>query len=430
MGFVATLTDIAERVAQILPRHACTHILCVSGGIDSMALLHVYDSLFRSGRLQGEAVVFHLDHRLRPESAADADFVCAAARAAGFPVYLESRNVSEFARRLKLGLEEAGRELRYRILDRLVTRLSKPTLPAIVVTAHHADDYLESLLIHLIRGGGMAALSTLPLYDVVKGQQRFRPLVLFDKQQIAAAMRDFTFRNDATNAGRDFLRNRIRQDLIPVLQREGLRSTRLWENFHEMDTSSPEVTVRFHIKLDRCLLQGSTALQIKSILDIVMDRMHLPPASRALVVSIEAKCRRERFRLRLESSEFRIWSDERGPVHFFRSDSPLFREMQVAREGGECLVSYGNRKQLIRVGVGESIVCFSDGMKYRAGGQTRKVKKLLQEMGIPSVVRRFVPIVADSNGFAVRICLSFFEGSDLFFYEDARKELTVNPASM
>ncbi|MBL8019123.1 MAG: tRNA lysidine(34) synthetase TilS [Leptospirales bacterium] len=427
---MATLPDIAERVAQILPRHACTHILCVSGGIDSIALLHVYDSLLRSGRLQGDAVVFHLDHRLRAESAADADFVCATARSAGFPVYLESRNVSEFARRLKVGLEEAGRELRYRILDRLVTRLSKPTLPAIVVTAHHADDYLESLLIHLIRGGGMAALSTLPLYDVVRGQQRFRPLVLFDKRQIVAAMKDLTFREDASNAGRDFLRNRIRQDVIPLLQREGLSSTRLWENFHDVQTNSPTIPVCSHIKLDRALLHGSTALQVKSLLDIVMDRMHLPPASRALVVSIEDRCRRERFRLRLESSEFRVWSDERGPVHFFRSDSPLFREMHVVREAGECLVSYGNRKQLIRVGVGESVVCFSDGMMYRAGTHRRKVKKLFQELGIPSVVRRFVPIVADSNGFAVRICLSFFEGSDLFFYEDARKELTVNPASM
>ncbi|MCE9599750.1 MAG: tRNA lysidine(34) synthetase TilS [Spirochaetia bacterium] len=425
-----SLAEMAERVGRALPEGPHTHILCVSGGLDSMALLHVYGLLWKSGMFKNEPVVFHLDHRLRTESGTDADFVCEAARASGFPVYLEARDVKGFARRVKVGLEEAGRELRYRILDRLVARLGTPATPAIVVTAHHADDYIESLLIHLIRGGGQAALSTLPLFGVVKGQPRFRPLVMFDRQEIESAMEGLPFRNDSSNSSREHLRNRVRQDLLPALRREGLSSTRLWENFHDAEAFIPAHAPVFHIELDRGLLHGSSLQQIKSILDVAMDRMHLPPASRSLVQSIQEKSRSPRFRLRLETGTLKIWSDQRGPVHFFKSDSPWFKPMGLYGEGPEITVSYAEQTLSIRLGAGESLVCFSAGLKYRTAGQTRKIKKLFQELGVPSVIRPFVPIVVDSDNFAVRVCLSFFEGADLFFYNDVRKELTVNPASM
>ena len=133
-----SLTPVA--LAKVDARGPC--VLAVSGGRDSMLLCYVMAALWQAGHLQHAPRVFHLDHGLREESAADREFVGTAARVLDLPYSSTVRNVKSFARRTGASLEAAGRTLRYRLLERLRAWADGSW----IVTAHHADDYVESLL--------------------------------------------------------------------------------------------------------------------------------------------------------------------------------------------------------------------------------------------------------------------------------------------
>jgi len=415
---VSSIAEIARRIERDALAHInknLRHILCVSGGLDSMVLLHAYRLLYDQSAIN-EPVVFHLDHQIRPESFSDASFVCSKARDFGFAFYIETRSAKTFARRAGLGLEESGRVLRYRALARLIDDLGT----AIAVTAHHADDYVESFMIHLLRGGGPSALSTLALFSQTENVNVFRPMVLFTRSELEEAATGIEFRSDSTNTDRAYLRNRIRLDITPALKREGLDAKKLWRNFHD-DNAVAIPPLADRLKLDRRLVFGATVSEIKRLLDITFSRMHLAPASRALCERIAATARLERFRFRFDSNHVRMWCDERGPVHVFRADCALFSSMYVAHEP-DLVVSYAGIKKPIRLLPGDRIANFSDGVRYRLKPTgTRKLKKLFQEIGLPVQIRPHLPIVLDPSGMAVRVCSSFFEGEDLFFWRGPGK---------
>ncbi len=374
-----------------------------------MLLLHIYQQLAREGRLSCEPVVFHLDHSVRPESADDADFVLGRARGAGFPAYLETRSAIDFARRARMSVEEAGRTLRYRALARLADRFDS----AYAVTAHHADDYLESVLIHLIRGGGPAALSTMPPVAQVEGVLVFRPMLSLLREEIERYAAQIEWREDKTNASRQYLRNRIRQDITPKLREEGLNPARLWELAHDREIPGDGSTAKtaHHIRLDRSLLRSARMPDIKSLLDLSLKAMGLHPASREMCLAV---FRARSGRLRFRSREAQIWAAEDGPVHLFRNDSPLFRPAQVVSGGDEIAVRYADREQTFR-GPDLRMATFRPGMRVRIRDGEKKLKKVFQEQGVPLPVRAYLPLLVDPAGLVVRVCLSFLGERDLFF---------------
>ena len=103
-------------------------------------------------------------------------------RKAGYSFYSAKKPVALLARRMGRSVEESGRLLRYRSLRRLLSKFQ----PAYAVTAHHADDYLESLMIHLIRGGGPASLGTLPLWREMDGILIVSPFLQVSRREIEA----------------------------------------------------------------------------------------------------------------------------------------------------------------------------------------------------------------------------------------------------
>ncbi|HMW60335.1 MAG TPA: tRNA lysidine(34) synthetase TilS [Leptospiraceae bacterium] len=406
------MRDLLDRLQQVLKfAPPGIPILCVSGGQDSMLLLHAYRSLFESGIGLPEPVVFHLDHRLREDSGLDADFVIRTAREAGFSVYLESRNVGEFSRRSKVSLEEAGRVLRYRTLARLVDRIGS----AYAVTAHHADDYLESVLIHLIRGGGASALSTLPLVAGIHGVTVFRPFLSVRKSEIERYATSFEFREDSSNKSQEFLRNRIRAHIAPVLLGEGLDPVRLWQNFHaELWPAGIRVPAH-HVRVDRSLVCGASLADIKQQLDLATRSLGIPPVSRSLALSLYNASRKESFRFRFRTNELQAWCDERSPLHIFRSDSPLLSPPQMTPQVDGVSILYGGKTRFIALRTGERARMFEPGLRVRMGAGHKKLKKVFQEEGVPSPVRPFVPLLVDQAGFVIRAGLSFLGQKDLFF---------------
>jgi tRNA(Ile)-lysidine synthase len=182
----------------------------VSGGPDSIALLQGCARAAATLRPDWHLTVAHLDHALRPESADDAAFVADAARATGLPFVQRRTDVAALARDENRSLEDAGREARYRFLDEVAPPGS------LIVTAHTADDAAETVLLNLLRGSGLAGARGMPM----RRGRIVRPL-LHERRATLRSLLDaagVAYRDDPSNVDPAYLRNRVRHELLPLLE--------------------------------------------------------------------------------------------------------------------------------------------------------------------------------------------------------------------
>ncbi len=219
-------TQLERLVGEAIARHGLiadgeSILVGVSGGPDSVALLHLLVARASAGRLR--LGVAHLDHGLRPESGRDADFVRTMAVELGLDVHVERVDVAQIQGRRHLSLEEAGREARYDFFRKTAGRCGY----AKVALGHHADDSAETLLLHLLRGSGRLGLGSI---RAVREGVYIRPLIRATRGDIEAYLRfrKLPFLIDRTNTDTAILRNRIRHRLLPLLENEfrpGVRAT-------------------------------------------------------------------------------------------------------------------------------------------------------------------------------------------------------------
>lgn len=193
-----------ERQKLLAPREQLW--VAVSGGVDSMVLLHLLHEL------RHPCQVAHVDHGLRgAESDADHAFVEAYCQERSIPFRSIKVDVKHHAVSFGSSLASAARELRYAWFNELVAEG-----PAIMALAHHQDDAIETLFIHLMRGMGLHGWETIP----VRSGPFVRPLLGERRAEIAAyaAHHHIPFREDASNADPKYLRNRVRHELLPLLE--------------------------------------------------------------------------------------------------------------------------------------------------------------------------------------------------------------------
>jgi tRNA(Ile)-lysidine synthase len=195
-------------------------LVAVSGGVDSMVLLHL---LVRLSRRHGwRLAVAHFNHQLRGRSsAADERFVAKTAAALGLECHVGRGDVRALARRKRLSLEQAARSLRHRFLARTAQRFAFPT----IALAHHADDQVELFFLRLFRGAGGEGLAGMKWQNPSPEDatvELVRPLLALSKAELERCARraKIAFREDASNRSTDILRNRIRHRLLPQLRRE------------------------------------------------------------------------------------------------------------------------------------------------------------------------------------------------------------------
>jgi tRNA(Ile)-lysidine synthase len=190
-------------------------VIGVSGGPDSLCLL---DAVWRLGY---PVLVAHFNHRLRPQADDEARQVEEQARQRGLAFVLGSQDVAAFARQKRLSLEEAGRVLRYRFL---FAQAEQHGAQAVAV-GHTADDQVETLLMHLLRGAGLAGLSGMAYRALPNPWSSriplVRPLLGIWREQILAYVQENGLQPvwDASNLDSAFYRNRLRHELIPFLER-------------------------------------------------------------------------------------------------------------------------------------------------------------------------------------------------------------------
>ena len=182
-------------------------LLAVSGGIDSMVMLHLFKE---SGLAAGVA---HCNFQLRGrESDEDEEFVRHTAERYGFTVHCKRFETERIAANLGVSTQMAAREMRYEWFDELCNQYGYNR----VATAHHLNDSFETVLLHLVKGTGLDGLAGIP----VRHGKVVRPLLFATREQIQqyAVQHDIAWREDRSNESDDYQRNFIRLNVLPLLR--------------------------------------------------------------------------------------------------------------------------------------------------------------------------------------------------------------------
>lgn len=182
-------------------------LLATSGGLDSMVMV----SLFH--QLSFNIALAHCNFQLRGlESIEDENFVNKFAVSHKIPLFKTQFDTTAFATDFKLSTQVAARELRYNWFYELVRKENFDY----ILTAHHADDTIETFLINLTRGTGLEGLTGIPSQN----EKVIRPLLAFSQQEIAdfAEKNNISWREDSSNASDYYLRNKIRHKIVPLLK--------------------------------------------------------------------------------------------------------------------------------------------------------------------------------------------------------------------
>lgn len=211
------LTDIAgstiRRYNMITPGAGV--VVGVSGGADSMALLHLLVRMADNMNLRLH--IAHVNHMIRGADAdADGEFVIRAGKAMGIDVHLRKVDVPALAAQRGITLEDAGREARYG----LFADVARECGLSLVAVAHNANDNAETVLMRILRGTGTRGLAGIPPVRHHGGLTIVRPLIEVSRDIIEdyCAEHSIEFRTDETNTDTSYMRNRVRCQLLPLLE--------------------------------------------------------------------------------------------------------------------------------------------------------------------------------------------------------------------
>ncbi|NOR13123.1 MAG: tRNA lysidine(34) synthetase TilS [Candidatus Aminicenantes bacterium] len=241
--------------------------ICVaySGGRDSTALLFLLLEIRRDWDLS--LYLGHFNHGIRASSDDDERFVRKIASSQKIPLFVESVDVPSYAKRNRLNLEESGRLLRYEFLDRIAETIGE----AKIATGHTMSDQAETFFLRLIRGSGSRGLAG--IYPVIDSRV-IRPLLRIEREEIEDYLKKkrLEYCIDESNFDPSFMRNRIRIDLIPYLQKNfdpkivprlGKLTSLLMEEDSLLDSLSADKTRDVLLERD-----DRVALDIKKLLGL------------------------------------------------------------------------------------------------------------------------------------------------------------------
>lgn len=222
LEFGAWNLDMLDKIGEVIKKYGMLKkgdgvVVAVSGGPDSVALLFLLNSLKKEFNLSLQ--IAHLNHKLREgESEEDASFVENLAQKLNIPLVIEEENVLKKAQGQKRSLEEMGRQLRYDFFVKLAQgkKIKK------IAVGHTKDDQAETVLMRIIRGSGSGGLSGIPATRQIEDCLIIRPLIESSKKEIEDYLKKnkISARLDSSNKEKRFFRNRVRNELLPLLEKE------------------------------------------------------------------------------------------------------------------------------------------------------------------------------------------------------------------
>lgn len=398
---------------QILQHKTRDLIVSVSGGRDSMLLLAILHRIKEKGELSGDLIAFHMNHCLREDANLDEGLIEKTCEQMDIPLFLHRIDVGKFHKRTKLGIESSGRILRYRALGRLVRRYPG----AIVVTGHQGDDYVESVLMHMVRGGGASSRETMSINENLSGLHVFRPMLVLTRMEIHQAVLelDIPYREDRTNESMDYLRNRIRARVLPLLLEEGLHPVTLWDSYHPEDSKYPMTpgggSVSF-LRVDPGMIQGANVRDVKMVFDGAFRALGCAPVTRAFLHEFYRQWMKEQ-KIHFTAKDALIYGRIEGEIFIIRKDSSLFRSPGFIQQGDGWIIQYGGESKRYPLREGMEPILFQPGMKWAYGdakGKTRRkdMKKIFQELSVPPELRGRIPLIRHGkSGLICGVLVSF-----------------------
>ena len=395
------------QVADLLPDRSLLYIIGCSGGADSVVLLHHYRDLFKAGLMDYEPIVFHLNHGLRLSAGKDAEFVRRLASELDLPFYVDTIRLRTFAKRSRLNLEEAGRLARYRRMQQIGQIYE---LPFVAVTAHHSDDYAESVFLKILRGATDRAFFMPALTEMAVKPLKlklFRPFLKVSRAQIEeyAAQNNIAYRNDLSNDSDTFLRNRLRHRLIPVLKDEGFDPSSVWSRIHSGSRfavrPAESVPGLDWLMLPMDLFTGAATFEVKQVLDRALSRLRLLPLQGSSSSGILSEILRQsvtKGKIHVSTKEWHLVSIA-DQIWLIRADAEILYRPDYMQEGSSLIVKTKYRKFRFELGEGESIGFYEPGIRTVTG---KKMKLVFYDQKIPSLIRNSIPFIV-VKGRVVRV---------------------------
>ncbi|WP_379163975.1 tRNA lysidine(34) synthetase TilS [Paenibacillus sp. sgz5001063] len=214
------MKELVESVLESAAEHQLwspndTIVVAVSGGPDSVALLHIMHEISLN-RMPLTLICAHVNHGFRAESADEADSVRTMARELGIPFELAEFDIPSLVKASGLGPEGAARKMRYQFLIDTAHRYGARS----VALAHHADDQAETVLMRLLRGSGSSGLAGMRWKRTEKKVELIRPFLRINKTALVGLCRQegLSYAEDASNLLTEYRRNAVRLELIPKLE--------------------------------------------------------------------------------------------------------------------------------------------------------------------------------------------------------------------
>ena len=189
-------------------------VLAVSGGPDSLCMLDLLNKFKNSKKINFEIIVAHVNHMIREEADSDEEFVKQFCQEREIEFIPKKVDIKKIAQEKKIGLEEAGREERYKFFNEILTkkRFNK------IAIAHNKNDVAETMFMNLFRGTGISGLKGIE----AKSGKYIRPLIEINRSEIEkyCTENELKPRIDKTNFENEYTRNKIRNLVIPYIQKE------------------------------------------------------------------------------------------------------------------------------------------------------------------------------------------------------------------
>lgn len=386
-------------------------IISFSGGKDSMVLLFFYLYLFKN-KMIPEPTVFYLNHNIR-NNLSEVQNILLFLKNTNLPYYYYSKNIPKISKKLRKSLEETGRLVRYKYLNKIQKFLPSPNY---ITTGHHCFDYLESVWIHWIRGGGKQALQTLKPWD----GNILRPLLYCKDKELKTMyefIKEFVF-EDESNQDETYLRNRIRKSFIPFLEKENFSFYKFYWNFHIHPEFIPSITQTikpkyyFRIPIDN-LSNIKNSYDWKLFLDLHLRLLNLHPAKKSSIQITYESIVHSKI-LNYHTKEYYLYFHPKNGLFLTRWDSEIFKEpiLQYIEQPYRHLKITWNQKSYDYQLANENFLDYSvsppsPGEKLYQNGIHKEISELLRINGIPPILRKNFPILR-KNHIPVKILFELF----------------------
>lgn len=209
---------IKEKVIETIQKHNLIKngdkiVIGVSGGPDSICLLHILNDLKETYNIQ--IYVAHINHMIRKEAVEDEQYVQDMCKTLNIPCYIKKENVAEKSKKEKIGEEEAGRKVRYDFFEEILQKTKSNK----IATAHTKNDLSETIIMNLLRGTGINGLKGI---EPIRDEKYIRPLIELNREEIEqyCKQKKLNPKEDKTNKENKYTRNKVRNIVIPYIKQE------------------------------------------------------------------------------------------------------------------------------------------------------------------------------------------------------------------